>query len=353
MKSIDIEEGLKLKNALFIDVRSPFEYNESTITGAVNIPILTDEQREDVGSVYRKESQEKATEIGLKYASSKLTDIYTSVKAYRKQYDHIIIFCWRGGMRSKTVCSLLDMLNISNVYQLRGGYKRYRKFTVDYFENHIDQYSFITLHGLTGVGKTHILEKLSTLRIPVLNLEKIAKNSGSAFGDIVFEGSPPSQKMFESDIFHTLYFCESKFLFVESESKRIGNVQIPDSIYTKIINGHHILINTSLENRINIILGDYIKHLENNNEKIIKAIQCLRKRLGNETVDLLLKKIDQKEYIFVIEYLIEHYYDPLYKYSIEKYEHYDRILEYEDIEEVIPKLKDFYFNLMKMQNEVN
>lgn len=347
MQMINIEKALKLQSVLFIDVRSPSEYEEATIPGAINIPILDDMERAMVGTVYRMESMEQATLKGLRYVAPKLPDIYAKIREYSQKYDYIIIFCWRGGMRSKSTCDFLNMLKIPNIYQLIGGYKAYRKYVINYMENNVNQYTFIMLHGLTGVGKTHILERLETLGYTVLNLEKMAKNSGSVFGDIVFSGNPPSQKMFDAYVFNILYRAHNKYIFVESESKRIGKVQISDHIYHQMVHGYHVLINTTMDNRIQIILNDYVGTLEEQNEKLKKAINHLRKRLSNESVDLLLKKIEEKDYIFVVKYLIEYYYDPLYRYSIEKYGHYDLLIEYTNMDHAISELVQFFKTICK------
>ncbi|MBB6216535.1 tRNA 2-selenouridine synthase [Anaerosolibacter carboniphilus] len=341
LKPVTVENALNMTNRLFIDVRSPSEFAEATIPGAINIPILDDYERAKVGTVYRKDSKEDATTVGLDFVASKLTGIYERIKYYSDIYDSIIIFCWRGGMRSKSVCNFLNMMSISNTYQLAGGYKAYRKHVVDFIDHSIEKYKFIMIHGLTGVGKTHILELLHQYGQPVLDLERLAQNSGSVFGDIVFEGSPPTQKNFEAFIFDNLSKLCNNYVFVESESKRIGGVHVPESLYTRMLSGAHVLIETSLQNRVDIILSDYVNQLAHKNEKIIAAIQNLNKRLGNDVVADLVHRVKAKEYTYVIEYLIEYYYDPLYKYSIEKYRPYDLTIEYENIEEVVPKLEHF------------
>jgi tRNA 2-selenouridine synthase len=346
LKVIDIEKALTLKNTLFIDVRSPLEFGEGTILGAKNIPILDDEERAIVGTIYRKENPQEATVKGLDLVSTKLPNLYKTMKEYSMKYDHIVIFCWRGGMRSKSVCNLLSMLNVKNIYQLKDGYKSYRKYVMDFLENKMNQYKFIMMHGLTGVGKTHILDKLEAIGEPVLNLERIAKNSGSVFGNIVFSGRPPSQKDFESLIFHMLQNAKEKYVFVECESKRIGSVRVPETVYDQMIEGHHILIKTTLKNRIEIILKDYAHHLEVNHLKIVESLNHLRKRLGNEAIDQLIHKIEGKDYIYVVEYLMKYYYDPLYDYSIKKYENYDLVVDYEKIENTIPILNNFINNIL-------
>ncbi|MFT9498296.1 tRNA 2-selenouridine(34) synthase MnmH [Anaerosolibacter sp.] len=341
LKPIIVEDALNIGNKLFIDVRSPAEFAEATIPGAINIPILDDDERAEVGTVYRKESREGATAVGLDFVASKLKEIYEKIKDYSNKYDSVIVFCWRGGMRSKSVCNFLNAMSITNTYQLVGGYKAYRKHVVDFMNQSIDKYRFVILHGHTGVGKTHILELLQQCGQPVLDLERLAQNSGSVFGDIVFEGSPPTQKNFEALVFECLSRLQSNYVFVESESKRIGSVHVPDSLYNRMMSGDHVLIETSLHNRIEIIYSDYVNQLTHKNEKIIDAIRHLNKRLGNDVVENLIHRIENKEYKYVIEYLIEYYYDPLYKYSIEKYCPYDLVITYQKIEDAIKKLENF------------
>ncbi|TCO79886.1 tRNA 2-selenouridine synthase [Marinisporobacter balticus] len=352
LKVIDIEKALTIKNTLFIDVRAPAEFADGTILGAVNFPILDDEERAIVGTIYRKENSDQATLTGLNLVSSKLPNLYATIKQYSKEYEYIIIFCWRGGMRSKSTCSFLSMLNIPNVYQLANGYKSYRKYVIDFLDNKIEKYKFIMLHGLTGVGKTHILKKLEKAGKYTLDLEELAKNKGSVFGTIGFSEGSPSQKKFESLIFHVLYRADEKYIFVESESKRIGSVNVPDRVYDQMVNGYHIFVKTKIENRVEIILKDYVKYLEANDKSIGKALDHLRKRLGNEAVDTLIKKIEKKDYTFVIKYLMKYYYDPLYEYSIKKYENYHLTVEYEDMNEVIPILMDFIENIVSKKKGV-
>ncbi|MDK2917449.1 MAG: tRNA 2-selenouridine synthase [Candidatus Petromonas sp.] len=338
---IDVEKALNLKNAVFIDVRSPKEYNEATIPKSVNIPLLDDEERAIIGKVYRKKSIDEAKSLGLRYASPKLENIYNEIQNLKKLYENIVIFCWRGGMRSRSVCSILNMMNIGNVYQLKGGYKAYRRYVFNFLKNEVSNYKFITLHGLTGVGKTSILYELSKNNIPTINLEDMAKNSGSVFGNLFFEGDSPSQKEFESLIFNKLYFNNKGYVILESESKRIGNVNIPDSVMQSMNGGYHILIQTNLNNRIQNIYKDYTKIKTNLDERIISAISHLKKRLGNENVQMLIEKVQCKEYEFVIEFLIKEYYDPLYKYSINKIKKYDLTINYDDIQEAVTEVKAF------------
>lgn len=338
---ISIEEALNLPNTIFIDVRSEDEFSKSCIPGAINIPILKNEERVTVGKAYRNTSIEEAKSLGLKYASYKLQDYYNKVLELRAAYDNIIIYCWRGGIRSRSVCSLLNTIGIENIYQLSGGYKSYRNFVFNFLETDVEKYKFIVLHGLTGVGKTIIIDRLEAMNIPIVNLEKLAKNSGSVFGDILFEGSPPTQKQFESILFNSLYHSRNKYIVVESESKRIGSINIPDSVIKAMEDGYHLLIETNLSNRIHNIYDEYVKRDLAINDRLIKCIDHLNKGLGNKNVEMLVEKINNSDYAFVIEFLIKHYYDPLYKYSISKFDRFDLSINYDNIDSAVLLIKQF------------
>lgn len=338
---IEIEEALNLTNTIFIDVRSEKEFSEANIPGSINIPILKNEERVAVGRLYRKGSIEEAKTLGLAYASYKLEEIYRKILDLRKKHDNIIVYCWRGGMRSKSVFNMLNTLSIKDVYQLIGGYKAYRKFVFNFLEKNIKNYRFIVLHGLTGVGKTIIIKKLKETMVPTLDFERLAKNSGSVFGRIFFEGNAPSQKQFEALLFHNLYYNDKGFVIVESESKRIGSVKLPDSVIEAMEKGYHILIKTNLENRIKNIHNDYVKKDININDKLIKGVKHLNKRLGNKTIDMLIDKINKEEYNFVIQFLIKNYYDPLYKYSIDKLHKFHLSIEYHRIDDAVKLIEDF------------
>lgn len=339
--SISVEKALNLPNTILIDVRSESEFMEANIPGSINFPILKNEERSIVGKTYRNKSVEEAKILGLRYASYKLEGIYAKILELKKDYDNIVIYCWRGGMRSKSVCNVLNTLSLRNVYKLSGGYKAYRKFVFDFIDNEVEKYKFIVLHGLTGVGKTIIINKLQQKQIPIIDLEKHAKNSGSVFGGLLFEGSSPSQKQFESLVFNDLYYNNNRFVVVESESKRIGSINIPESVMKAKEDGYHILIETSIENRIENIYNDYVKKGREINEKLIRCIKHLKKRLGTNSVDTLTEKINTGDYKYVIEFLINNYYDPLYKYSINKLDTVDLAIKYDKIDDAVDSIRNF------------
>lgn len=341
---ITVEEALNMEDKIFIDVRSPLEFMEGSIPGAINIPILDNDERVVVGVTYKQTSPEEAKIKGIEYASAKLSSIYNEIFLLTKKYKNIVLFCWRGGLRSATVSSFLGSLGM-NIFQLEGGYKQYRKHVIEYFDKDQFKHSFIVLHGYTGVGKTEILEKLKKLNIPVLNLEQLVKNSGSVFGSICYQDEKPiTQKMFDALAFETLRLSNSKYIIVESEGQRLGGISLPEGLFQSIVRGKHILINTSIENRIERLVNDYVDNISNCDTLLENAILNLKKRIGLEKVNQCIGWIKEKKYDKIARELIIEYYDPLYIHSIKKY-NYTMKINYISIEDALEKLVKLYYSL--------
>lgn len=339
-----VDQAINMEDKIFIDLRSPLEFSKGSIPGAINMPILNDKEREDVGTIYKKKSKKEAKVKGIQYASSKLSYIYEKISSLNKQYENIILFCWRGGLRSATVSSFLNVLGL-NIYQLEGGYKQYRKYVIEYFNNNNFKHKFIVLHGYTGVGKTDILEELEKLNVSILNLEYLAKNSGSVFGNINYKNEKPiSQKLFDALLFDSLRSNNSKYIVVESEGHRIGGVSLPETLWNAIVDGKHILINTSIENRVERLVNEYVSTISNCDFLLEDAILHLKKRMGLEKINQLIYWIEQNKYAEVAENLIVEYYDLLYKHSIDNYSYIVEI-NYDDIREAINKITELYYNL--------
>ncbi len=349
LKTIEIGKALSLDDTVFVDVRSPLEYEEDRIVGAINIPLLDDEERKIIGTLYKQEGKDIAIEEGLRFTSNKIDDFYIQFRNLSREYENIVIYCARGGMRSASMVNFFSPLGM-NLIQLEGGYKSYRNHVLRFWENIHEKCELIVLHGLTGVGKTEALYSLQEKGISTLDLEGLAKNSGSVFGHVYFKENPPSQKYFESLLFNEIKNSKSKYLFIESESKRIGGVCLPNDIYDKMTKeGYHILLKSNMENRIKRLVHQYVRFNDKEDGIIIDSLEKLRKRLGNEKVNLLIKKIHLKEYDFIARELLVNYYDPLYKYSIDKYR-YDLILNCDHFHGAIKELELFYKRLEEGSN---
>ncbi len=303
---------------ILVDVRSPGEFEEATIKGAINIPLFDDEERKIIGTVYTRESVEKAKRIGLEVASKKLLYIYDKVKELEKQYGKVVLFCARGGMRSGVIGMLLSSLGV-NTERISEGYKGYRKFVVEALPKLNDKVQYIVLHGNTGVGKTEILKQLECEGFDVLDLEGFANHRGSLLGTVGL-GKSASQKEFESKIYHMLKGCKSSYVFIEAESKRIGNSIIPDFIYEKMKNGIHIFVDADIDFRTELIIKEYTKG-GNCNDEIIACLQRLGKYIGENNVDKYSQLVLKSEYRIVVSELMIKHYDPMYMHASNKYEY--------------------------------
>ncbi|MEW8973012.1 MAG: tRNA 2-selenouridine(34) synthase MnmH [Tissierellaceae bacterium] len=335
----DIDEGRIDKKHILIDVRSPREYNSETIPGAINMPIFDDEERKIVGTIYVQESIEKAKKLGISFASKRLPEIYNRVSDLDNEYNNLIFFCSRGGFRSSSVVSLFKTLGI-NAIKLNSGYKGYRRYINTQLPIVTKGVKFIVLYGNTGTGKTDILKELKSKGLDVLDLEGCANHRGSILGSVGI-GRQNTQKMFESLIYESLKNRKTNLVFVEGESKRIGNDIIPDYIYNAMNNGINIKIESTIEKRVDNILREYVHDTD---DELISSLDNLRKYLGNRNIDRYIELINNHEYRDVIEELIVKYYDPLYEY---KNRNFSKVFYNEDAERTAEDINRYFKEILK------
>lgn len=308
MNYSEIEKNKLNEDYIFIDVRSESEYNDETIPGSINIPILNNEERKIVGTAYKQEDIENAKILGLEFVGKKLPDIYSKISKLNKKNKTLVFFCSRGGYRSSSIVSLLNSIGTHSI-KLDNGYKGYRHHISDKLPSLVEDIKFVVLYGNTGTGKTEILKYLKHENLDVLDLEGAANHRGSILGSVGL-GEPHSQKMFESLLYHALKEREKDIVFTEGESKRIGRNVIPEYLFTKIKNGIHINITSAMDYRIETILKDYVHGTD---DELIEALICLEKRLGAEKINRYINCIKEDNYKQVIVELMTHYYDPLYE----------------------------------------
>jgi tRNA 2-selenouridine synthase len=296
-----------------VDVRSPGEYGDAHIPGGVNIPLFNDEERALVGTTYWKEGTDRAKLVGLSLVAPRLPQMLEQILAIAAGRE-ILLYCWRGGMRSRSVFSLMEALGYP-VRQLVGGYKAFRRQVVKFLtQGEIRQRVFV-LNGLTGVGKTLILKELHKLNAPVLDLEGMANHRGSAFGAVGL-GSASSQKDFEARLFLDLHkLQDASYLMVEGEGKKIGPVILPDFLFQAMNQGHHILLEASLNERVKRITEEYSALGENNTEALATAALLLQRKLGREKCKTLAEQIRQGDISQAARILCTDYYDLFYRDS--------------------------------------
>ncbi len=310
MKEVTVEEALQL-NPVYIDLRSPEEYREDHLPGAVSLPLFTDEERALVGTVYRQEGSDRAKEIGLEFVSPKLPGLVKKVRDAGKGRP-VVIYCWRGGLRSKALAQVLDLMNVP-VYRLQGGYKAFRRYVHHYFSQKLP-YKMVVMHGFTGTGKTEIIHQLQLLGAPAVDLEGLANNRGSVFGKVGL-GEQPTQKRFETLLFSEIRrIPPGSFIIVEGESKRIGRNYIPDTFFQAMNEGVKVLVHDDFNHRVSRIIDEYCDDTKENQQALIKSIAFLEKRLGKARIKQLTGLVIAGNYREVVEYLLDSYYDPLYTY---------------------------------------
>ncbi|WP_319370494.1 tRNA 2-selenouridine(34) synthase MnmH [uncultured Ilyobacter sp.] len=339
MRQVSYKEIINEKNYILIDVRTPKEYASETVPGSINIPVLLDNERVEVGTAYKEVSKEKAKELGIEFISKRLPEVFHKINELNKKYKKLIFLCARGGMRSGSMTALFSSLGYK-CSKLEEGYKGYRKFISEDLSRVNSGIKYIVLHGRTGVGKTKILKQLESKGYSVLDLEKYADHKGSIFGAIG-ESRKQSQKRFESLIYEHLRESEHSYVFVESESKRIGDVYLPEIIADSMKKGLHLFLDTPLDHRVKILMEDYADASE---ENILKCIKFLNKYIGKEKIENYSKLTKLKNYPQLAAELMVDYYDPLYQKSISKWEFNGKI-NYENIDEGVQGVINFLDNV--------
>lgn len=292
----------------FIDVRSPKEFNEATIPGSINIPVFNDEERAEIGTLYKQVGQEVAKDRGLEIFSQKLPDF---IRAFKQIDTPMTVFCWRGGMRSKTAATVLDLMGIHTT-RLAGGVRTFRQWVVHELEQEDFPPTFIVLNGYTGSGKTALLKMLADKGFPILDFEQLAGHRGSIFGQIGLE--PSNQKKFDSLLVHELArLRQEPYVFIEGESRRIGKVSMPSFLFNKKETGVQLSIHLPVEERVNNILADY--EPDKYPELFQEAFQIIKKRLHTPIAKQIEDDLAIGDFGSVIKLLLENYYDSRYEHS--------------------------------------
>ena len=256
MKEMTVEDLMNVNNSIIIDIRSPIEFKDGAIPGAINIPLFSDEERAEVGTIYKQNGQAAAKWRAMELVSPKIPALLKNIKNFVGPDHELIIHCWRGGSRSHAVVTFLEFAGIYS-WKLIGGYKAFRSHILKQIPNMFPAKA-IVLHGLTGVGKTEILKDLQEKGYPILDLEGMAGHRGSIFGTIGL-GEGYNQKTFDALMFKGLQkIQDSPYCLIEAESKRIGKAVQPEELMVKKLNGINIYIHTPIEQRVAHLINEYV-----------------------------------------------------------------------------------------------
>ncbi|MCU0418916.1 MAG: tRNA 2-selenouridine(34) synthase MnmH [Cyclobacteriaceae bacterium] len=316
MKSITVADLLRLRHQLpLVDVRAPVEYGAGHIPQASNIPLLTDEHRATVGTVYKKEGQAAAIREGFRLVGPRLADMISDTETIARQGE-LIVHCWRGGMRSNNFAQFAEMARLQT-YVLQGGYKAYRQWGQTLFQK---PWRLVLLTGYTGSGKTELLHALRTHGQQVLDLEALARHKGSAFGGLLMPPQPTTEQ-FQNDLFEALYALDAtRPIWVEDESIAIGQLFLPIDFWQQMSQSPLVELHVTKEKRIERLVRDYGQA---DKTEFLTTMAKIIKRLGGQHFAAAREHLLAGNMPAVMERLLT-YYDKAYHASIAKRQ--DRVI---------------------------
>jgi len=310
MARLSVHEFLtQAKQLPVLDVRSPAEYQAGHVPGAHNLPLFTNEERAQVGTLYKQTGRHEAFLRGLDLVGPKMRSMVEA--AYELAVENkVLVHCWRGGMRSESVAWLLTTSGL-HANTLEGGYKAYRGATLKIYQNPLP---IMMVGGATGSGKTEILKKLKQQGEQVIDLEKLANHRGSAFGGIGQQVQPTSEQ-FQNNLFAVWQSLDlSRTIWVEDESFSIGGVQLPHEFWEHMKQAPVVVVKVPHPLRVQRLVQDY-GHL--NPVKLAQAIQTIERRLGGLRTQQALRALEEERLADVADLLLK-YYDRSYQRNLER-----------------------------------
>ena len=296
-----------------IDTRSPSEFALDHVPGAVNCPVLDDAERARVGTIYKQVSPFEARKIGAVLVARNIAKhVETRFAAHAHDWRPLV-YCWRGGKRSAAMAQVLRDIGW-RAAQLEGGYKAYRHEVVARRESLPREFDYRVVCGATGSGKSRLLERLAAHGAQVLDLERMACHRGSVLGERPDEPQPP-QKLFDSMLWNALRrFDPAAPVFVEAESRKIGQLQVPGALLERMREGRCIRVEASVAERVRFLIAEY-GHFLDDPETLKSRLACLTGLYGRAVIDRWLALVEARAWEELVGDLLVNHYDPAYRRS--------------------------------------
>ncbi len=292
-----------------IDVRSPSEFAEDHLPGAINLPVLNDDERARVGTTYVQDSRFRARRMGAALVARNAAAHLEGHLSDAPAKYHPLVYCWRGGQRSGSFATILSQIGW-RAETLEGGYKQYRRLVVDALYHQPFASPAVVIDGNTGSGKTDLLKTLANQGEQVLDLEGLANHRGSVFG--AMPGGQPSQKMFESRLaMESVAFRPDRVVYMEAESSRIGDLSLPPAIWEALVAAPRITLDVSLEIRATYLSQRY-RDISANTADTARILRSLVPLQGHDRISDWLALLDEGDLVALARSLMEHHYDPRY-----------------------------------------
>jgi len=312
---VNVAEVLCNPDVLILDTRSPTEFAQGHMPRAHNLPLFDNDERATIGTLYKKSGKEHAIDQGLAFIGPKLLSYVQSarelVAAQELSNPQVVVHCWRGGMRSESVTWLLRLAGIS-ARKMENGYKGYRRHMRQWMTQPLP---LQVLAGSTGSGKTPVLRALADMGMQVLDLERLAGHLGSAFGNLS-ETPQPSSEQFSNDCFDVLLgFDLKRPIWLEDESRRIGNVHLPESLYQQIKQAEVHLLHRSWGERLEEVLRVYG---DEDMEPLKAAFRRIAKKLGGQNVQRACESLEEGNLQQAAELALLHY-DKQYAHTMQRH----------------------------------
>ena len=293
----------------WIDVRCPREYKKGHYTDSINIPIFSDDEYQELGRIYRKEGNTVASQLGYKYALNSKSRILGSMRKLNK--NNFIIYCARGGMRSKGFQAIVNQEGYKTS-RIKRGYKEIREQVLNSFK---EKRVIVIIAGSTGTGKTTIINIMNKCGHNIIDLEKLANHRGSAFGDLGI-AKQASQQQFENDLSYFWTQTDpNRDVFIESESRKIGKVSIPEGIWAQMIKALYLKIDMGIDRRVENLVKDYGEYPKIDLERRIHQIS---RKLGGQNVKAAINLLESNSLYDLCRFLLENYYDKMYRVAYDR-----------------------------------
>lgn len=295
------------KDRVLLDVRTPAEYAQAHIPGAINLPLFSNEERVIVGTLYKQQSPEAAFLQGLEFAGAKMADYVRQANQFAPG-RRVAIHCWRGGQRSGSISWLLGFAGF-DVWTLQGGYKAYRNYVLNAFAS--CKLPLLVLGGATGSGKTAVLHALKNQGEQILDLEALAHHKGSAFGALG-EQPQPTVEQFENDLYAACQALDpQRRIWVENESRAIGRVYQPEGFWELFRHSPHIELAIPFEQRVAYLVEVYANHPV---DDLRESFSKIERRLGGQHLKAALEALDQHDFAEAATIALR-YYDKAYVHA--------------------------------------
>jgi tRNA 2-selenouridine synthase len=321
-QNLQIEEIIaQLKSYTFIDVRSETEFSKGHLPGAINVPLLDNEARIEIGTLYKQKGRTEAVRKGLELVGPIMPQLFDRYQELSLLGNPLVFYCWRGGLRSLISATLFQWSG-NPVTRLHGGYKSYRKWVLDQFEI---KYPLLIVGGATGSGKTEMLHRLAEKGEQIIDLEGLAHHKGSAFGSLG-QLPQPCTETFENELAMQLFACQKdQTIWIENESRLIGTCFLPEPFWNQMQQAPILRVEVPQSVRASRLLIEY-GHFER--DLLIEKTEILRKKLGGQHANYAVEMLKEGNMMAWMETVLV-YYDKTYGYSSEKNAYRSETIEFD------------------------